>query len=312
MIKLGVIGLSSGNGHPYSWSAIINGDYNPGVMNDCGYAGIPLYLQANRDTLGIHEAKVTHVWTQDRDVSEKVARASQIETVVNTAEEMIGSVDGVLLARDDFENHVEMARPFLAAGVPLFIDKPLAATWQDLAFFEKQHQAGRFFMSCSSLRYAAETRAVKQELHTLGKIELVTAVGKKDWFKYGVHMLEGLYALFDDPRAIRLRHVSTSEKDIVFIEFETGLLVTVHLFYHITPTFQISVFGSDGWRFIEFKNWYSMFRDNLIEFIRSIREGKSRLEFSKTRNIIASLIAADDSRAANGKEITLETDWNLS
>jgi len=25
MLKLGVIGMSEGNGHPYSWSAIING-----------------------------------------------------------------------------------------------------------------------------------------------------------------------------------------------------------------------------------------------------------------------------------------------
>ncbi|KKR96059.1 MAG: oxidoreductase domain-containing protein, partial [Candidatus Uhrbacteria bacterium GW2011_GWF2_41_16] len=43
MLKLGVIGMSEGNGHPYSWSAIVNGKYNEKEMANCGYAGIPVY-----------------------------------------------------------------------------------------------------------------------------------------------------------------------------------------------------------------------------------------------------------------------------
>ena len=132
MLKVGLIGLSEGNGHPYSWSAIINGDYNEKEMIDCGYAGIPLYLAANCDTLGIEGAKVTHVWTQDRNISEHIAKASLIDNVVDKMEDMIGQVDAVLLARDDPENHVAMAKPFLDANVPLFIDKPLAITTEDM------------------------------------------------------------------------------------------------------------------------------------------------------------------------------------
>ena len=36
MVKIGVIGMSPGNGHPYSWSAIINGDYNEKAMQKQG------------------------------------------------------------------------------------------------------------------------------------------------------------------------------------------------------------------------------------------------------------------------------------
>ena len=123
MLKLGMIGLSENNGHPYSWSAIVNGDYNEQAMNDCGYAGIPIYLSANRATLGVDSAKVTHIWTQDRNLSEHVAKASLIENVMDNLEDIIGKVDGVILARDDPENHVAMAKPFLEANVPLFIDE---------------------------------------------------------------------------------------------------------------------------------------------------------------------------------------------
>ena len=304
-MKLGITGMSPGNGHPYSWSAIINGDYNEKAMADCGYGSIPVYLNANRDTLGIDGAEVTHVWTQNREISESVAKAAMIGNIVDNAEEMIGQVDAVILARDDPENHVIMAKPFLDADVPIFIDKPLAITTGDLEFFSRQNEAGKFIMSCSSMRFASEIRTAKTEFESLGKIELATTVGKKDWIKYGVHMLEGLFALIDDPRAVAVKHISKSKKDIVYVEFETGLVATIHLFYDITPTFQISIFGQTGWRLIELKNSYAMFRDNLIEFVRSVREGKSRLPFEKTENIIRTLIGAKESLEKGGRTIDL-------
>ena len=65
-LRLGLLGMSSGNGHPYSWSAICNG-YDPLLMEDCGFPVIPRYLEKQKypDDF-IHEATVTHVWTQDR------------------------------------------------------------------------------------------------------------------------------------------------------------------------------------------------------------------------------------------------------
>ena len=305
-IKLGVIGMSEGNGHPFSWSAIINGDFDAKAMAECGFPVIGEYLGVNRPTLGIEGAKVTHVWTQERAVSEKIAAASLIENVADNLEDMIGNVDAVLLARDDAENHVQMAKPFLDAAVPLFIDKPLAITHEDLDYFVGQNKNGRLLMSCSSMRYAAESQSVRMEMDALGEIELATCVGKKDWPKYGVHMLEGLYALTDDPKAVAVKHISTPRKDIVYVQFETGLLATVHLFYDIAPTFQISLFGQKGWRLIEYKNWYAMFKNNLVEFVRSVREGASRLPFDKTLNVIRALIAAQESLEGGGKTILLQ------
>lgn len=305
MIKLGMMGMSEGNGHPFSWSAIVNGDYNAEAMADCGFATIGEYLAVNRKNLGVAGAKVTHVWTQDRKISEHIATASLIETVVDKAEDMIGKVDAVVLARDDPENHVAMAKPFIDAGVPIFIDKPLASSREDLEYFADSVAAGKFLMSCSSMRYAAENLPVKKEMDSFGEIELATVVGKKDWLKYGVHMLEGLFDLFDDPKAVSVRHISKSGKDIVYVEFDTGLLATVHLFYDITPTFQISVFGRDQWRLIEYANWFAMFKANMVEFVKSVQQGKSLLDFDKTANIIRTLIGAKESLEQSGKTIIL-------
>ncbi len=306
MLKLGIIGMSQGNGHPYSWAAIINGNFNSEEMDKCGYAGIPIYLKANKDTLGIAGAKVTHVWTQERTISEHIAKAALIDNVVDKAEEMIGNVDAVLLARDDPENHMAMAKPFLDAGVPIFIDKPLAITLDDLEYFSDQNKKGKLLMSGSSMRYSFECLTVKTEIESLGKLELATVVGKKDWVKYGVHMLEALFALLDDPKAVSVQHVNESGKDIVIVKFEDGFIATVHLFMDIAPTFQISIFGQDGWRLIDIKNSYSMFKENLNEFVKSVTEGKSRLPFEKTENIIKTLIGAKESLEQNGKIISLK------
>ena len=305
MIKLGIIGMSKGNGHPYSWSAIINGDFNRSEMEKCGYAGIPIYLEANSDTLGIDGAQVTHVWTQDRSLSEHIAKAAGIENVTGQMEEMIGEVDAVLLARDDPEHHVAMAAPFLDAGVPLFIDKPLAITREDLAYFANQNKAGKLFMSGSSMRYAGECRTAKTTFTSPEEIQLVTAVGKKDWVKYGVHMLEALFSVLDDPRAVSVQNTGQPGEDIVLVEFENGLKATVHLFMDIAPTFQISLFARTKWQLFEIHNSYAMFKENLHEFIRSVREGRSRLPFEKTENIIRTLIGAKESLEQGGDKVYL-------
>ncbi|MEX0883261.1 MAG: Gfo/Idh/MocA family oxidoreductase, partial [Cyclobacteriaceae bacterium] len=240
------------------------------------------------------------------EISEDIARHSGIDHVVDKMEAMIGAVDAVILARDDPENHVDMAKPFLEAGVPLFIDKPLAFTKEDLAYFIGQHQSGKFLMSCSSMRYAHECRTLKTEIKSLGTLHLVTAVGKKDWKKYGVHLLEALFSSLDDPKPLWVQHVGEPDRAIVVIGFDNGLKATVHLYQDICGTFQLSFFGAEGWRLVEIKNSYAMFRDNMIEFIRSVESGGSRLDFDKTKAIIQTVIGAQESYEKNGKVISLK------
>lgn len=300
MLRLGVLGLSEGNGHPYSWSAIINGDYDESKMADCGYPVIPAYLAANRDTLGIEGARVTQVWTQDRALSEHVAAASHIEQVADRPEDLIGAVDAVLLARDDPENHVAMARPFLEAGVPIFIDKPLAFSRADLEYFDEQQARGKFLMSCSALRYSAGVQAARVQVAEIGPVQLAVAVGKKDLRKYAIHYLEGLFSVLGDPPAKTVRHVSETDRDILLVEFATGTLATVHVFQDIAPGGELNLYGRDGNVQVQHGGTYPAFRNSLVEAIRSFREGRPRLDFAITRNVIGTLVAARESLEQGG------------
>ena len=307
MIKIGIMGMSAGNAHPYSWSAIINGRFDAQEITRAGYPAVAAYLQANNDTLGLPAAQVTHVWTQEQAISESIARTTGIPHIVSEAAHMIGQVDALILSRDDPENHVAMAAPFIDAGVPVFIDKPLASALHDLEYFSKQNAAGKLIMSCSSMRYSPELRTAKIKMASLGPLELITATGKKDWIKYGVHLLEGVMMLLDDAVPLTVKHIGQPGKDIVHLQFAGGLQTVLNIFMDISPTFQISLFGQQGWHLAEIHNSYAMFRDNIIEFIRSVQERKPRLLFSKTENIIRILIAAGESLEQGGKTIFLNS-----
>lgn len=192
MIRLGVIGMSPGNGHPYSWSAIING-YDKQAMASCPFPVIPDYLgkQIYPDDF-LKGARVTHIWTQDRAVSEDIAKASLIEKIVNSPDGMIGEIDALLLARDDFQNHKGFANPFLAAGIPVYIDKPLANSVKGAeSLYELERREAQIY-TCSALRYAKELDWVKERAADIIKIEAFTP---KSWALYGIHIVEPIVAI---------------------------------------------------------------------------------------------------------------------
>ena len=95
-IRLAMLGMVDGNGHPYSWSAIFNG-YDRRWMQECPFPVIPEYLFAQpEEAFGIRGAHVTHIWTDDPKDAEHVAKAARIPNVVARPEDVIGEVHGQL------------------------------------------------------------------------------------------------------------------------------------------------------------------------------------------------------------------------
>ena len=128
-------------------------------------------------------------------MSEDVAASANIEFIVDDFTDMLGQVDALLLARDDSANHKEFAAPFLRAGVPIFIDKPLsnsvAGAKELLGLQRYSHQ----LFSCSALRFADTLRP--RELRTESITE-IRAVTPKYWSTYSVHIIEPIVAWFPD------------------------------------------------------------------------------------------------------------------
>jgi len=276
-LRLGVIGSSEGNGHPYSWAAIFNG-YDAAAMASCPFPVIPAYLaRQSFPADAIPGARVTCVWTQDRAEAEHIARASLIPTVVERYQDMVGQVDAVLLARDDAENHLEMSRPFLDAGLPVYIDKPVALTLRTLeALFALQQRPGQIF-SCSALKYAREfelTEAVRREL---GTIRSVAAVSPKSWEKYGAHIVDPVLRMFSlsgkDCRVGAKRVGATTE---VAVEWENFSAT----FANLGPAagdIRITLVGEKGSKEMVFKDSFAAFKRTLEIFVEGVRTGNEMI-----------------------------------
>ena len=81
-LRLAMLGMIEGNGHPYSWSAIVNG-FDPAAMAACPYPAILDYLGKQRvEDVRIPGARVTHIWTDDPADAPKVAAALPLAGVL--------------------------------------------------------------------------------------------------------------------------------------------------------------------------------------------------------------------------------------
>lgn len=123
--------------------------------------------------------------------------------LVDRPEDMLGQIDAVFIESNEGGVHRERATPFIEAGVPLFIDKPLAATTEDARWMvELAAKRGVPLISASSARFAPEVRAVRQATDEIGELvgadvysPAVLHPHNPGLLHYGVHGVEMLYAL---------------------------------------------------------------------------------------------------------------------
>ncbi len=300
-----MLGMIDGNGHPYSWSAIING-FDPVAMAACPYPVIPRYLGAQpAGSVRIPGARVTHLWTDNPAEAPAVAAASLIPHIVTHPEDVIGHVDGVVIATDDGLDHVRRARPFVEAGLPVFVDKPLATSIEDLRTFVAWERSGAKILSSSGLRYAPELDACLANLPALGELRWLCGVSCKTWERYGIHLLEPLFRVAG-PGFVSVRLESAPGIEIAHLTHRRGAQLTLPVIYDGGATFgQMQVCGTAGQTAFKFSDTYTSFRRQMAGFIDFVRTGAAPYPFDETIELMAVLIAGLRSRQENSRRVDL-------
>ena len=287
MIRTGILGYSEGNGHPFSFSAIVNG-YDDEKFAAAGWPVIHNYLKAQRaDRFGIGDARVTCAWTQDHALTERLCAACKIETACASAHDMIGRVDAVIVARDDWETHAELAMPFLDAGLFVFVDKPLSLDEHELQRFEPFLRRGTL-MSCSGLRYAAELDGLRANgaQAEIGATKLIHASVLNGIEKYGIHMIEAIASL--DPawgRAAVLTRLPVRH-DAWTIRLSDGVPLELHCLGAVGKTFHLSIYGERGHRHFDLHDNFSAFRRTLEHFFGMVKTGVPPIDPDETLAIM--------------------------
>lgn len=285
VVQLGMIGSSPGNGHPYSFSAIFNG-YDSGLTRSAGWDVVANYLEKRpAKDFGIDGFSVSHVWSSIEGESERIAAAARIPTVAHSLEDMAESVDAVLIARDDPESHAVLAQPFLDAGLPVLIDKPLTVDAAELDHFRRYLESGQLFSS-SSMRFSPELNG----LATSGNSLVVSASGPKDWRRYGVHLVEGVLPHIDVGRPVAIRrHFGGHES--FSVETSSGTVLHFDACGDAPVGFQFHRISSDGATSARITDNFSMFKRMLEAFCRQITSAQPAIDPADTTEAIELVIA---------------------
>jgi hypothetical protein len=287
-IKLGIIGISEGNGHPYSWSAIING-YDKFNMARCPFPVIPEYLSRQKypEEFLTDLAEVTHIWTQDISVSQNIALTTRIPNICQKKEEMIGEVDAVLLARDDAENHYTNAKLFLKAGIPIYIDKPFAVTMNDanklwsICTFENQ------IFTCSAIQFAKEFDVINFE--EIGRPHSIWAIVSKSWNKYAVHIIEPVLRLIPERGAllnIEKLPILINDNVGVQVKWSSGLIAQFQTTGSLPAPLSIRILGDRGQIDLLFEDSFYAFKAALKKFINVVINKEENIPRNFTKEMV--------------------------
>lgn len=157
MFRIGILG--SDNSHADRFSEILNRPDHAAYLPDSG-------------------AQVVALWGQEVERTQQVVENGRITTIVDKPGDMLGQVDAVICVTRHGGLHRELVTPYLEAGIPAFIDKPLAVDPADARAIVKAAQAKDVpFSSFSTVRFSKDTQALAAEAEQLGGVRVGAYVG---------------------------------------------------------------------------------------------------------------------------------------
>ncbi|GHT28499.1 oxidoreductase [Planctomycetales bacterium] len=219
--------------------------------------------------------------------------------IYGTIEEMLPNVDGILLESVDGRPHLEQAKPVIAAGKPLFVDKPMAGSLADvIALFKFAQEQKVPVFSASSLRYSPDFQKVLQE-KTFGNILGCDAWSPctlndkhPDLFWYGVHGVETLFTLMG-PGCVSVSRTQTPGTETVVGVWKDKRIGTFRGTRAGKHDYGAVVFGDKG---IGLAGKYGGYEPLALQIAQFFKTGKAPVSAEETIEIFAFMEAADRSK----------------
>jgi virulence factor len=235
-----------------------------------------------------------------------LASQHQIDRVVDDPTEMIGQIDAVLVVDDTGLGaaHGRLAQPFIAAGIPTFIDKPMSLDLGEaVRLFDLAAQHGTPLMSASALRFAREVDDLRQRVASIGALSSVVSVGPGDWYNYGVHAVE-MYQSVVGLGARWVHRFADGERDIAVVGYDTGPSAVVETLRDAAYVFHLVAYGAHGWAECEVADADAFYTGLMAATLQMVRSGEAPVTRAQTLEVLAVLHAGERS-AQTGERVYL-------
>ena len=290
-IRLGIIGLDTS--HVIAFTKIIN---DPKKKSGCRVTAA--FPGGSPD----FPSSANRVDGYTRQLQDK----HEVE-IVRSIEELCTRVDGILLESLDGRPHLEQARIVIAAGKPLFIDKPVAHNLSDaieLYRLAKEHNVPCW--SSSAYRFGEGIVDARQN-EALGGVVGCDVYGSSSWaefhpdlYLYGIHAAEALFTVMG-PGCRQVQRIKTDNGDLVIGTWNDGRIGTFRDPKQGKAPGLAVIYGSKTSVIAKAPGY-----DPLVaEIVKFFKTRKAPVTTEETIEIYAFMSAADESKAKSGAPIAL-------
>ncbi len=274
------------------------------------------------DPWGLADAAITVGWpggspdfplSRDRVDSFTAEMQSLGVRIVSSPEELLEQVDAVILGAVDGRQHEELAARILPAGLPVFIDKPLAHDYPaarrvaDIA----DHSRTPWF-TASALRFQHSLTNTLADLknnheHITGCDSwgtLRTGQGHIELAWYGIHGIEALYAVMG-PGCQSVSRCRTQSGDLTTGIWPNGRIGSFRALHENRqpPGFGMTIFGSQNIKSLHFPATYHELLSAILQFFRNHHPPVPN---SESLEIFAFMQAAEISAQQHGNPVNIK------
>jgi len=188
-------------------------------------------------------------------------------------------VDAVVIPTDKGHEHVERCRPFVEAGLPLFVDKPLVDNARDLETFNVWVAEGKPILSSSCMRYAKEYMPYRASTYELGEIRYASITTSA-------------------------RNTGSPERNVVHFKHRSGADVVVVANMDMYGSFGVlTLCGTRDHVQVCTRDTFYAFQTQLKAFIAYLRTGVRPFPYEETEELMRMVIAGIRSREQGGAEV---------
>lgn len=207
MTRIGIVGLDTSHGEAFA--DVLEG-FQPPTDGVPGSDGVAPSVAAVWDAGTVRSDEYI-----DRFCTEIGAKR------VDTLAAMVDEIDAVLILAVDWNRHLELARPFLEAGVPTLIDKPIAGSLTDIHLLEVAASNAPLFGGS-----AVPFHPAFLEFPRAAERRTLAIAGYNDFFYYRSHTVDTAHRIVGaDWRRVVPR--TDTEATLVDIQFEDGTVATL-------------------------------------------------------------------------------------
>ncbi|GGG73876.1 dehydrogenase [Parapedobacter pyrenivorans] len=227
--------------------------------------------------------------------------------IVDSIAKLLRKVDVILLETNDGRLHLQQAKEVIQSRLPLFIDKPIAASYADAwAIFEESDRLDVPVFSTSSLRYALNVeQVINGEIGDVLGAETYSPAfiepSHPDLFWYAIHGVEMLFAVMGRG-CESVQRLYLPDAEIVVGRWTGGRLGSFRGLRSGPAVFGGRAFGANGVTELGTSGSYVKLLENVAQFFTT---GVSPVDPDETLELVAFMEAAQQSRAKGGDAVSL-------